>query len=88
MNFLCRCCRSRVEKKTPFEFMADAGLHKTAYHMEWELFGEVEEVWTEYEDEHRLIRTWTGQGDVGEQQFLYTKRRSSCGTRTSSRRRI
>ena len=190
MNFLCRCCKSRVEKKKPFEFMADAGLHKTAYHMEWvlfderdsdkpvnerqwldfddtpevgktyimrvkkpfdediggiftnifepammaangwdsaetpedickpaavlcrfrevlwaddfsafihievlnvvmladlhkvlpvtlsdapaELFGEVEEVWTEYEDEHWLIRTWTGQGDVGAAQFLYT----------------
>ena len=191
MNFLCKCCKSRVTKseKAENDFMNDVGLHKTAYHMEWakfkegderpvnerewvdfdetpvvgetyimrvqepfdveqgkifttifepsmmflngwscasrpedigkaaavlcrftevlwsddfsayirvkvrnvvplselykvlpvtesdtpvELFGEHEDVWTEYEDEHWLDRDWNGQGDVGEQQWLYT----------------
>ncbi len=192
MNFICRCCKSRVVKNNfndRFAFVPEAGLHRTAYHMEWvrfregdespiaereweyfddtpevgktcimrvqkpfdeelggiftnifepemmavngwsdaehpedihkaaavlcrfvevlwsddftafiqvevlnvvlladlhrvfpvtvsdrpvELFGDAEEVWTEYEDEHWLLRDWNAQGDVGEQQYLYT----------------
>ncbi|HQM01788.1 MAG TPA: hypothetical protein PLH98_14745 [Ruminococcus flavefaciens] len=37
-----------------------------------ELFDDSEDVWTEYEDEHWLNRNWTGQGDVGSEQLLYT----------------
>lgn len=37
-----------------------------------EKFGEHEKVWTQYEDEHRLYRTWNAQGDVGQMQLIYT----------------
>ena len=189
MNFMCSCCKQRVAKNKPAEFLNKVGLHTTAYHMDWvvfekadaalpfterrwvnlddppsegemytmkvrhpfdeeicgiftaifepammfingwdcaehpedigkaaavlcqftevlwadeysafikvrvrnvvpladlcrvlpvkesdtpvERFGECSEVWTEYEDEHWLSRNWNGQGDVGEQQYLY-----------------
>ena len=38
----------------------------------FEKFGEDEEVWTEYEDEHRLYRYWSAQGDVSQMQLIYT----------------
>ncbi len=37
-----------------------------------EVFDDIEDVWTEYEDEHWLCRDWNGQGDVGAGQWLYT----------------
>ena len=40
MNFICRCCKSRVAKTKPAEFLSDVGLHTTAYHFEWVNFNE------------------------------------------------
>ena len=38
----------------------------------YEEFGDGKEVWTEYEDKHRLYRTWNAQGDVSQMQLIYT----------------
>ena len=38
----------------------------------FENFGQHEELWVEYKDERRLLRTWTAQGDVSELQLIYT----------------
>ena len=38
----------------------------------YEEFGDGQEVWTEYEDKHRLYRTWNAQGDVSQMQLIYT----------------
>ena len=38
----------------------------------FEDFGFDDEIWTEYEDEHLLYRTWSAQGDVGDAQLIYT----------------
>ena len=38
----------------------------------FEDFGFSDEIWTEYEDEHLLYRTWTAQGDAGSAQLIYT----------------
>ena len=32
-----------------------------------------EEVWTEFENEHLLYRSWSAQGDVAETQLIYTE---------------
>ena len=40
MNFLCRCCKQRIVKKERPVFIGSAGLHETAYHMEWIRFTE------------------------------------------------
>lgn len=40
LNFLCRCCKSRIIKKKNPEFIESAGLHETAYKMEWIKFKE------------------------------------------------
>ena len=38
----------------------------------YEDFGSHEEVWTEYEDPHRLYRCWSAQGDVSQVQLICT----------------
>ncbi len=38
----------------------------------FENFGGHEKVLTQYEDKHRLYRTWSAQGDFGQMQLIYT----------------
>ena len=37
----------------------------------FEEFGFGDDVWTEYEDEHLLYRTWSAQGDIGDVLLIY-----------------
>ncbi|MCR5806065.1 MAG: hypothetical protein K6G68_03395 [Oscillospiraceae bacterium] len=46
------------ENVTGKKFYEEFGIHQSAY--------------TEYEDEHRLYRVWSSQGDVGQIQLIYT----------------
>ena len=38
MNFLCKCCKSRVTEDKRPEYIESAGIHEKAYHMEWAVF--------------------------------------------------
>ena len=42
MNFLCKCCKSRVTEDKRPEYIESAGIHEKAYHMEWAVFDEEE----------------------------------------------
>ena len=42
MNFLCKCCKSRVTESKRPEYIESAAIHQRAYHMEWAVFDEKE----------------------------------------------
>lgn len=42
MNFVCTCCKQRVEKKNHPKWIIGAGIHDIAYHMPWVEFNENE----------------------------------------------
>lgn len=43
MNFLCRCCQKRIVRKIEKpQLNKEAGVHQTAYHMEWAVFDDEE----------------------------------------------
>ena len=42
MNFLCKCCKSRVTESKRPEYIESAAIHQRAYHMEWAVFDEEE----------------------------------------------
>lgn len=72
MNFLCKCCNQRITSNHQYRSLVEsAGVHDTAYHMEWAVF-----------DEDELSkpiseRTWSDrnvQPTVGTQRILRVKK--------------
>ncbi len=41
-------------------------------------FSKHDDVWVEYEDEHRLYRSWNEQGDIGQVQLIITDEGGIC----------
>ena len=42
MNFLCTCCKRRIAAEQKPRLIESAGIHETAYHMEWAVFDDAE----------------------------------------------
>ena len=61
-----------VLKTVPFDQLYKVISETVTDERFFEGFGGGQEVFTEYEDEHLLYRTWTAQGDVSQMQLIYT----------------